>query len=84
MCVCVQAGGGGGLVSWPAPSQTADLPDQADDQQRDGPGEDEESRETDATTQPTPTGHTHTHTHATHHIHTHIGTHTFYIVCYIN
>lgn len=48
----LQARGGSGEVSRSAPPPSADLSGQANHQQRDGAGEDEESRATDAAAKP--------------------------------
>lgn len=50
--MCLQASRGGGEVSGPSPTAAADISGQANDQQRDGAGEDEEGRAADAATKP--------------------------------
>lgn len=52
VCLCVQACWGGGEVSWAAPPSPADVSGQTNHQQRDGAGEDEESRADDAAEKP--------------------------------
>jgi len=52
VCVCVQAYRGGGEVPGSAAAPPADLPGQTDREQRDGAGEDEESRAADAAAEP--------------------------------
>lgn len=52
VCALMQARGGSGAVSRPAPPPSADLPGQTNHQQRDGAGEDEEGRATDAAAKP--------------------------------
>lgn len=49
---CLQTHRGGGVVSRPAAAPPADLSGQTNHQQRDGAGEDEESRANDATAEP--------------------------------